>query len=276
MKRVIAILCSVILCAAAASAELLPANDAGVTVGHLDTNVKDLDAAKKFWSLLGGKPIKIDGVDVMKFPGVLVFLRKGNVTGDTMGTNFDHAGFWVPDGKSLVGKLRSAGVKMDPTAGSRKQEYKGYSWGNVYSPDGVKVEILEDSNLSIPIELDHIHLYGANGVAETDVQAWYHKVFDARLMLDPVPNAGHPVVAGLIANVEFKMTAVTDKLVPMNGRAVEHMGFEIKNLAAYCKKLEANGLKFDNPYSKGASYASAQLTDPWGTTIELTEGLNKF
>jgi catechol 2,3-dioxygenase-like lactoylglutathione lyase family enzyme len=212
----------------------------------------------------------------MKFPGILVFLRKGEVGGETMGTSFDHAGFWVPNGKEFQERLRASGVKMDPTAGTRRPEYKGYSWGNVYSPDGVKVEILEDANLALPIEIDHIHLYGSNGVAETDVQAWYHKTFDARVMLDPVPNAAHPVVAGLIANVEFKMTNVPDKLVPMKGRAVEHMGFEVKNLEAFCQKLEANGVKFDKPFSKGKSYASAELSDPWGTVIELTEGLNKF
>ena len=255
-----------VLGSVAASAELLPANDAGVTVGHLDTLVRDVDAAKKFWVLLGGKPAKIDGIEVVKFPGVIVFLKKGDVTGETIGTSFDHAGFWVPNGKELVMKLKAAGVKTDPTAGTRRAEYKGYSWGNVYSPDGVKVEILEDANLAIPIEIDHIHLYGANGIAETEVQAWYHKAFDARVMLDPVPNAAHPVVAGLIANVEFKMTAVPDKLVPMSGRAVEHVGFEVKNLEAFCKRLEAAGIKFDKPYSKSrhASFASAELSDPVG------------
>ena len=37
-------------------------------------------------------------------------------------------------------------------------------------------------------------------------------------------------------------------------------------------------MKFDQPYSKTRhkGYASAELTDPWGTSIELTEGLNKL
>jgi hypothetical protein len=66
--------------------------------------------------------------------------------------------------------------------------------------------------------------------------------------------------------------------LPTKGRALDHIGFELKNLDAFCKELEAKGVKFDQPYSKTRhrSFASAELTDPWGTSIELTEGLKRF
>jgi glyoxalase/bleomycin resistance protein/dioxygenase superfamily protein len=59
---------------------------------------------------------------------------------------------------------------------------------------------------------------------------------------------------------------------------LDHVGFEVRNLGAYCKKLEAMGVKFDQPYSNSrhASFASTELADPCGTSIELTEGLSKF
>jgi hypothetical protein len=59
---------------------------------------------------------------------------------------------------------------------------------------------------------------------------------------------------------------------------LDHIGFEVKNLEAFCKKLEAKGVKFDEPYSKKRhkSFASAEFTDPWRVSIELTEGLNRF
>ena len=68
------------------------------------------------------------------------------------------------------------------------------------------------------------------------------------------------------------------KTVPTKGRALDHIGFEVKHLESFCKKLQADGVKFDQPYSKTRhkSFASAELTDPWGTSIELTEGLNRF
>ena len=50
---------------------------------------------------------------------------------------------------------------------------------------------------------------------------------------------------------------------------------EVKNLEEFCKTLEAAGIKFDRPYSKVAALkiAVAFFTDPFGTYVELTEGL---
>ncbi len=68
------------------------------------------------------------------------------------------------------------------------------------------------------------------------------------------------------------------QLAPTKGRALDHIGLEVKNLEAFCKNLEAKGVKFDGAYSKKRhkSFASAELTDPFGVSIELTEGLNRF
>jgi catechol 2,3-dioxygenase-like lactoylglutathione lyase family enzyme len=55
---------------------------------------------------------------------------------------------------------------------------------------------------------------------------------------------------------------------------LDHIGFEVTNLEAFCKALEAKGVRFDRPYGKLPSgFGLAFLTDPWGTYIELTEGL---
>ncbi|HLK17824.1 MAG TPA: VOC family protein, partial [Bryobacteraceae bacterium] len=65
---------------------------------------------------------------------------------------------------------------------------------------------------------------------------------------------------------------------PTKGRVLDHIGFEVQNLEAFTKKLEAAGVKFDVPYRKipALNLSLAFLTDPWGTYIELTEGLNKL
>ena len=56
------------------------------------------------------------------------------------------------------------------------------------------------------------------------------------------------------------------------------MGFEVKNLEAFTKKLEAQGIKLDRPYTKvpQLGIAIAFIKDPWGTNIEMTEGLAGF
>jgi hypothetical protein len=51
----------------------------------------------------------------------------------------------------------------------------------------------------------------------------------------------------------------------------------VTGLEAFCKRLQGMGVTFDTPYAKGADgVATATLTDPWGTRIELTEGLRRF
>lgn len=51
----------------------------------------------------------------------------------------------------------------------------------------------------------------------------------------------------------------------------------MKDLEAFCKKLEAAGVKFDRPYTKvRIGLSVAFLTDPFGTYIELTEGLGSL
>ena len=64
----------------------------------------------------------------------------------------------------------------------------------------------------------------------------------------------------------------------MKTLSLDHIGFDVQNLEAFCKRLEAAGVKFNQPYSKTRhnGYASAEPTDPWGISIELTEGLNRF
>ncbi len=59
---------------------------------------------------------------------------------------------------------------------------------------------------------------------------------------------------------------------------MDHIGFEIKGLEAFVKKLEAAGVKFDVPYRKvpALGISIAFFTDPWGAYVELTEGLDKI
>jgi catechol 2,3-dioxygenase-like lactoylglutathione lyase family enzyme len=66
--------------------------------------------------------------------------------------------------------------------------------------------------------------------------------------------------------------------VGTKGRYLDHIGFEVKDLDAFAKKLEADGVKFDmapRDMTKQFGLKIAFITDPFGTYIELTEGLSK-
>jgi catechol 2,3-dioxygenase-like lactoylglutathione lyase family enzyme len=61
------------------------------------------------------------------------------------------------------------------------------------------------------------------------------------------------------------------------GRTLDHIGFEVENLEAFTQGLEAQGITLDVPYRHipAVGLAIAFVTDPWGTYIELTEGLDE-
>jgi hypothetical protein len=48
---------------------------------------------------------------------------------------------------------------------------------------------------------------------------------------------------------------------------LDHIGFDVVNLEAFCKELEAAGIKLDRPYTKNEKTgdALAFIYDPWGT-----------
>jgi extradiol dioxygenase family protein len=107
------------------------------------------------------------------------------------------------------------------------------------------------------------------------MQAWYAKVFGG------LPGKRQRVaMPGLIDcdyfhrfNLSFSPGA--GKLAPTKGRALDHLGFDVRDLEEFEKRLAEQGLKFEAPPRQVPNTRTkvAFLTDPWGTYIEVTEKL---
>ncbi|HEY7448962.1 MAG TPA: VOC family protein [Vicinamibacterales bacterium] len=267
------------------SAQLLN-KKAPVIVGHYHLNVTSVDEHKKFWvDSLGGTAMKFGNADVIKFPDVLLFLRVQPPTGGTRGTTFDHIGFAVPNVPETTAKVVANGYKLTvgrelagqappvPAAGG-SAVYGKFSY--LVGPDGVKVELVTSSESNAPpITHHHVHFVNKQYV---EMQQWYMKVFDATLrpgQTDFFIGADLPGVGYML---NFFRWELEDNLVGTKGRAVDHVGFEVKNLEEFCQRLEAKGITLIQPYRKAPelnNIGTAVITDPWGTSIELTEGLDK-
>jgi catechol 2,3-dioxygenase-like lactoylglutathione lyase family enzyme len=254
-------------------AQLSAPNDAGVAMGHLHLNVTNKEALRKFWLELGGVPTKLGPLDVMKFPGVFVMLNlrppAEPPTGGSVGSVVNHVGFKVPNVQKSLAKWKAAGLNTVP--GSNPQQFF------LFTPDGLlRIEILEDQTLTVPIAFHHIHYWvneagpgGTDSVQE--IKAWYVKMFGA------TPGMRGTNQADDLPGVNLTFSKSPTPTVATKGRVLDHIGFEVKGLDAFCKRLEAMGVKFDRPYARGSTgNFSALLTDPWGTSIELTEGLNRL
>ena len=136
----------------------------------------------------------------------------------------------------------------------------------VNSPDGVRVEMTENEAAPVPFANHHIHW---NTAEPKEIQAWYAASFGA------IPGMRGNFIAADLPGVNLSFTQSNATLAPTKGRALDHIGFEVKNLEAFCKGLEAKGVKFDVPFRAvpQLGISLAFLTDPWGTYIELTENL---
>jgi catechol 2,3-dioxygenase-like lactoylglutathione lyase family enzyme len=259
--------------------------DAPVVVGHFHLNVTSLDAHRKFWvDTLGGTAEKVNGQDAIRFPDTLLLLRVQPPTGGTRGTAFDHIGFAVPDVPALTTRVVANGYQLttgrEPAPGAAAAAATGTAapygrFSYLLGPDGAKVELVtSDDKNGPPIKYHHVHFINKQYV---EMQQWYMKTFDATLR----PGQTDFFIGADLPGVGYSLNffrwegdqSITH--VPTAGRVVDHVGFEVRNLEDFCRKLEAKGIKLTTPYQKTGAMASAFITDPWGVSIELTEGLRR-
>jgi catechol 2,3-dioxygenase-like lactoylglutathione lyase family enzyme len=265
------------------SAQLLN-TEAPVIVGHYHLNVTSVDAHKKFWvDTLGGTAISVGSAHdtAIMFPGVYLLLNVQPPTGPTRGTTFDHIGFAVPNVPEVAARAVANGYQRTvgretkdgaaaPTGGAAVYGRFEYLIG----PDGVKVELVTNGDAGAPpIVHHHVHFVNKQYV---QMQQWYMKAFDATLrpgQTDFFIGADLPGVGYMLNFFHWELES---DLVGTKGRAVDHVGFEVKNLEEFCKRLEEKGIPLTVKLHADPAFGNvrgASLVDPWGTSLELTEGL---
>ena len=271
---------SLFVAAAPSRAQLLAAKDAPVAYGHHHLNVTDIPANLKFFGeTLGGTPITVAGRQMVKFPNVLVFLRQQKPTAGSKGSSVDHLGFGVPDLRVAVDRIKANGYRMvtkeEAPAPWVVADDIGTQAGRdvriafAMGPDDLKVEIVEVKQQAAPVALHHVHFAGPDNKA---MQEWYLKVFGGK----PGPTGGTFQSVNL-PGVALNFNQAPAAVAATQGRVVDHVGFEITGLPEFLKKVEAMGIKPVNVRDvPDLGVSIGFITDPWGTYIELTEGLKKI
>src|SRR5215471_6617389 len=238
-----------------AFAQLTTPNDSGISMGHIHLFSKDPDAQKKIWvEALGAQVTKTGTLELLRLPGVYIIINKAEPSAGSVGSTADHFGLSVKDLNDIKAKLAAINVQMQgPFVGM---------------PDGLRWELLEDKAQTLPVVMHNIHLSPKNGEM---LRQWYVKTFGAgvgsRRNLPSAMFNGN--------EVDFLPANGATAPVPTKGRAIDHIGFEVKNLDAFVKKLQADGVTIEVPYRDmpNLGLKLAFIVDPVGTRIELTEGL---
>jgi len=208
--------------ASPARAQLVAAKDGPVVYGHHHVATSNIEAHKRFWAdTLGGTVIKFGAnqVDVVKFQNVFIYFRQQAPTGGTRGTTVNHIGFSVPDLRPVIDRIKANGFQMiTRTEVAATQEVKddiaavnpNVSIAFALGPDEVKVELVQIRQQSLPITLHHVHFFGQQN---TEMQAWYVKVFGAK------PRSGGNFPAADLPGVALNFSPSPEPVVGTSGRS---------------------------------------------------------
>jgi len=248
-----------------APGQLAAPNVAGVSLGHIHLYVSDVPAQQKFWAVMGGVPVANQRLEMIQFPGVFILVRKAEIKGGTVGSIVNHIGFVWKDLPAVMAKWQAAGYKIEQ-AGDPNQ-------GFILGPDGIRLEFSGDPSLQVPVRINHVHLYPQDIPA---MKAWYAKVLGG--VSGKCARGGAPdgIDCVDVPGVSLAMSQSETKLDPTAGRSLDHIGFEVKNLPEFLKRMEAEGVNITQGLTASnfvSTMRVAFITDPWGTKMEITEGI---
>jgi len=261
-------------------------NDVRVSMGHLHYFVADVEANRDFWVGLGGTAVPFAAGEIITLPGVLILISErgsdSEASSESEASLLDHVAFRVESLEALA----SRGFELELL-----EAFPGIA--SIYTPAGDRVELFEEGTatnvgfeaepgfenpvagrhnrpLVGSIDSHHLHFYLPEDQVLT-ARGWYVEHFGA------VPGIRWRYDAADLPGMNLNFSATGPARAPTSGQSLDHIGFEIENLEAFCRELEAAGIDFDSPYRRvSPTFAFAILTDPWGTTLELTEGLTEF
>jgi catechol 2,3-dioxygenase-like lactoylglutathione lyase family enzyme len=267
--RILPVVIAALSVIAPASAQLVAPNELGVAMGHVHLNVSDVELHRQLWiEQFDAVPLDRDGLTGVKMPGMLLLFRQQVATGPSEGSVLDHFGLKVRSLEEVLERWRAAGREV-------QREFTGAAgFPNAYilAPDGVKIELQQEAGQPEIATAHHLHYLKADHL---EIRAWYVETFSA------IPgNRGRVDTADLPGiNLSFGASRQTNAVpVGTRGRTLDHIGFEVRNLKAFCEQLGAKGIEFDRPYRENPEIgvSTAFFTDPFGVCVELTEGLRHY
>jgi catechol 2,3-dioxygenase-like lactoylglutathione lyase family enzyme len=244
-------------------AQLAAPNESGVSLGHIHLMVADPEVQNKLWvGVLGAEVTHAGTLELLKLPGIFLIVGKARTppSEGTDGSMVNHFGFLVKSYAETKTRLTAAGLTFATDNAATRQLMVNF-------PDKVKVEFTEDASLQVPLAMHHIHMSTPD---MEKLRTWYVKTFGAK------PGTRGNFLSALFNGGQVDFRKAQQAEAPTKGRSLDHIGFEVRNLEAFCKKLQADGLTLEMAYREVPQLGGlkiAFLTDPEGTRIELTEGL---
>jgi catechol 2,3-dioxygenase-like lactoylglutathione lyase family enzyme len=193
---------------------------------------------------------------------IFAFMTNGS-KGGSVGTGVDHIAFSFADAATKMKALESAGVKII----SPLRDHKGpFASGFIEDPWGTRIEVLQDARYP---GFHHIHLASSDPDAALN---WYQNAFGGERRV--LRGRWQGLLYGslwLLASPRQNTV-----LAPSEGRAIDHLSWEAKDLDAEAAAMKKRGVTFrEEPHAlvnqRGQRQKTSVLTSPDGVRIDLVQ-----
>lgn len=228
---------------------------------HL-TSTNPPKAANWYAEQFGGERTESGPFPAVLFDGMLVKFKPGKEGyGKSEGSAVDHIGFSVEDVAASLKSLEAAGATI--TQEPRTIATAGFTYGFIEDPWGTKVELIDDKETP---GFHHVHV-AASDVRET--LDWYKAAFGGTVE----PFKGFAPVRGIRYGAMWLLVmGATETPAPISGRAIEHLGWRVPDIAAFESALGEIGGKFVmGPQENPDGHMFGFMESPAGVKIEIIE-----
>ena len=171
----------------------------------------------------------------------------------------------------FLSKWKAANLKIEPTE-NPNEVY-------VYAPDDIRLEVYGVPDpLSTAVPDESHSLFRLR-------RSWDQGLGTSKAFASAIPGQ-RPCIAclsrprmfesGDLPGVNLTFGSANTPQAPTKGRGIDHIGFEVTNLDEFVKTTPMRkGSSLEVPIRQipNTKTKIAFLTDPWGTYIELTEGI---
>ena len=212
---------------------------------------------------------------------MLVLLDAKPNSGGTKGTTVNHLGFQVPNLRQAIDRVKAAGFPMvtreeitavPPEAVKDDMAFNPFMETFVamtMGPEGTKVELVENPAL---------RRRQSRFITCTSSTPRRQRCGTGKsVLLGAIPGSRGKFMTAELPGVSLTVSASPQPVAGTQRTGLDHIGFEVERLEELVRKLSIAGRKTPGVgCSAGdAGIRSALFTDPWGTSLELTEGLHR-
>ena len=257
----------VLLCTFPATAQFAEPNDRGVSFGHMQVVVADIELHRRLWpELFDAELVEKQGYSALRVADALIYFRGAEPTAPSVETAMDHFGLKVRDLEDVLSRWRALGYEVD----SEISDDSGSAVTYITMPGGVRLALEEDPDQSASTSMGHVQFVTP---MRKELMAWYADRFGVAAV-DQVDGSHSASIPGS----ELRFEDIEKKRLPTDGAAIDHIGSEVEDWEELIETLREAGIQFEfGPvYIESLDLWVAFFNDPNGALVEITHGLDEF